>query len=112
MATPPISTSTTKALNWRGGKYSPSPALVVSAVTTHKTFRPTYFSSTYSVCTRKVYLVASDIEPKPSGLGSDALTTRLPTAGRPRFDALCHQIPSEYTWNSCSLNQWVRSLVG
>ncbi|GFW57395.1 hypothetical protein TNCV_543091 [Trichonephila clavipes] len=24
----------------------------------------------------------------------------------------CHQIPSEYTRSTCSLNQWVRSLVG
>ncbi|GFU45489.1 uncharacterized protein TNCV_3625881 [Trichonephila clavipes] len=28
------------------------PALVVSAATTHKTLRPTYLTSTYSVCTR------------------------------------------------------------
>ncbi|GFW58081.1 hypothetical protein TNCV_2742271 [Trichonephila clavipes] len=32
--------------------------------------------------------------------------------GRPGFDARCHQIPSEYTRSTCSLNQWVRSLVG
>ncbi|GFW16337.1 hypothetical protein TNCV_4265021 [Trichonephila clavipes] len=24
----------------------------------------------------------------------------------------CHQLPSEYTRSTCSLNQWVRSLVG
>ncbi|GFT82366.1 ATP-dependent DNA helicase [Trichonephila clavipes] len=35
----------------------------------------------------------------------------LPT-GRPGFDARCHQIPSECTGSTCSLNQWVRSLVG
>ncbi|GFW66089.1 hypothetical protein TNCV_589151 [Trichonephila clavipes] len=32
--------------------------------------------------------------------------------GRPGFDARCHQTPSEYTRSTCSLNQWVRSLVG
>ncbi|GFS82804.1 SOCS box domain-containing protein [Trichonephila clavipes] len=32
--------------------------------------------------------------------------------GRPGFDARCQQIPSEYTRSTCSLNQWVRSLVG
>ncbi|GFY13227.1 hypothetical protein TNCV_2334911 [Trichonephila clavipes] len=26
--------------------------------------------------------------------------------------ARCHQTPSEYTRSTCSLNQWVRSLVG
>ncbi|GFX00434.1 uncharacterized protein TNCV_2090841 [Trichonephila clavipes] len=31
---------------------------------------------------------------------------------RPGFDARCHQIPSECTRSTCSLNQWVRSLVG
>ncbi|GFT95146.1 uncharacterized protein TNCV_3221451, partial [Trichonephila clavipes] len=32
--------------------------------------------------------------------------------GRPGFDARCHQVPSECTRSTCSLNQWVRSLVG
>ncbi|GFV12729.1 transposable element Tcb2 transposase [Trichonephila clavipes] len=32
-----------------------SPALVISAATTHKTFRPTDLTSTYFVCTRRVY---------------------------------------------------------
>ncbi|GFW51777.1 hypothetical protein TNCV_1187091 [Trichonephila clavipes] len=45
----------------------------------HNTFGPTDLTSTYSVCTWRV-LVASDIEPRPSGLESDALTSRLPTA--------------------------------
>ncbi|GFX22937.1 hypothetical protein TNCV_2086451 [Trichonephila clavipes] len=31
------------------------PALVVSAATTRKTFGPTDLTSTYSVCTRKVF---------------------------------------------------------
>ncbi|GFT69415.1 hypothetical protein TNCV_1297221 [Trichonephila clavipes] len=31
---------------------------------------------------------------------------------RPGFNARCHQIPSKYTRSTCSLNQWVRSLVG
>ncbi|GFX72709.1 hypothetical protein TNCV_4063041 [Trichonephila clavipes] len=29
-----------------------------------------------------------------------------------KIDARCHQTPSEYTRSTCSLNQWVRSLVG
>ncbi|GFX44683.1 hypothetical protein TNCV_2807551 [Trichonephila clavipes] len=37
------------------GNILQSPALVVSAATTHKTFGPTDFTSTYSVCTRKVF---------------------------------------------------------
>ncbi|GFT71016.1 uncharacterized protein TNCV_4889851 [Trichonephila clavipes] len=37
------------------GNILQSPALVVSAVTTHKTFGPTDFSSTYFVCTRRVF---------------------------------------------------------
>ncbi|GFV35457.1 hypothetical protein TNCV_3204891 [Trichonephila clavipes] len=53
------------------------PALVVSAATAHKTFGPTDLKSTYSVCTRSVF---GGIEPRPSGLESDALTTRLSTA--------------------------------
>ncbi|GFX26349.1 hypothetical protein TNCV_949471 [Trichonephila clavipes] len=32
--------------------------------------------------------------------------------GRPGFDARCHQTPAEYTRSTCSLNLWVRSLVG
>ncbi|GFW17174.1 uncharacterized protein TNCV_2762971 [Trichonephila clavipes] len=31
------------------------PALVVSATVAHKTFRPTDLTSTYSVCTRRVF---------------------------------------------------------
>ncbi|GFT02418.1 hypothetical protein TNCV_4625411 [Trichonephila clavipes] len=52
MATPPISTSTVLPWNWRGGKYSPVPCTRDSA---HKTFRPTDLTSTYSVCTRRVF---------------------------------------------------------
>ncbi|GFT26041.1 hypothetical protein TNCV_2332331 [Trichonephila clavipes] len=55
MATPPISTSTIQTWNWRGGKYSPAPAPMVSAETTHKTFGPSDLKSTYSVCTRRVF---------------------------------------------------------
>ncbi|GFS52508.1 RNA-dependent RNA polymerase 1 [Trichonephila clavipes] len=51
------------------------PALVGSTATTHKPFRPTDLTST-SVCTRRVF---GGIEPRPSDLESDALTTRLPT---------------------------------
>ncbi|GFW08987.1 hypothetical protein TNCV_3475331 [Trichonephila clavipes] len=48
MVTPSISTSAIYAWNWMGGKYSPAPALVVSAATAHKTFGPTDLTSTYS----------------------------------------------------------------
>ncbi|GFW96891.1 hypothetical protein TNCV_2160261 [Trichonephila clavipes] len=37
------------------GNILQSPALVVSAATADKTFGPTYLTSTYSVCTRKVF---------------------------------------------------------
>ncbi|GFY02326.1 hypothetical protein TNCV_3502081 [Trichonephila clavipes] len=43
----------------------------------HKTSGLTDLTSTYSVCTRRVF---GGFEPRPSGLESDALTTRLPTA--------------------------------
>ncbi|GFW55012.1 hypothetical protein TNCV_2786271 [Trichonephila clavipes] len=55
MATPSISTSTIYAWSWRGGKYSPVPAPVVSATTAYKTFEPTDLTITYSVCTRRVF---------------------------------------------------------
>ncbi|GFX90859.1 hypothetical protein TNCV_3166901 [Trichonephila clavipes] len=42
-----------------------------------KTFGPTDLTSTYSVCTRRVF---GGIGPKPSGLEFDGLTTMLPTA--------------------------------
>ncbi|GFV52978.1 hypothetical protein TNCV_2876441 [Trichonephila clavipes] len=57
------------------GKYSPAP--VVSAATAYKTFKLTDLRSTHSVCTRRIF---SGIEPRPSDLESDALTTRQPTA--------------------------------
>ncbi|GFS57453.1 hypothetical protein TNCV_1401421 [Trichonephila clavipes] len=64
----------------RRGKYSPVPcAPVVSATTAHKTFGPTDLTSTYSVCTRRVF---GGIELKHSGLDSDALSARLLTAHR------------------------------
>ncbi|GFW83013.1 uncharacterized protein TNCV_4604401 [Trichonephila clavipes] len=53
------------------------PGLVVSAATAHKTFGLTDLRSMHSVCTWRVF---GDIEPRPSGLESDALTTRLPRA--------------------------------
>ncbi|GFW67716.1 hypothetical protein TNCV_3445881 [Trichonephila clavipes] len=52
MATPPISRSTILLLDWRGEKYSPVPCTRDSA---HKTFGPTDLTSTYSVCTRRVF---------------------------------------------------------
>ncbi|GFT24382.1 uncharacterized protein TNCV_3252301 [Trichonephila clavipes] len=44
----------------------------------HETFGPTDLKSTYSVCTRRVF-GGIVIEPRPSGLVSDALTTMLLT---------------------------------
>ncbi|GFX98357.1 hypothetical protein TNCV_4001261 [Trichonephila clavipes] len=38
--------------NWRGGKYSPVPSTRDSA---HDTLGPTDLTSTYSVCTRRVF---------------------------------------------------------
>ncbi|GFX47172.1 hypothetical protein TNCV_2747481 [Trichonephila clavipes] len=52
MVTPPISTSTNLPWVWRGGKYSPVPCTRDSA---HKTFGPTDLTSTYSVCTWRVF---------------------------------------------------------
>ncbi|GFX08637.1 uncharacterized protein TNCV_4171361 [Trichonephila clavipes] len=54
--------------------------LMVLAATAHKTFGPTDLTSTYSLRVLGEYLVALGIDPKPSGLESDALTTRLSTA--------------------------------
>ncbi|GFY28108.1 hypothetical protein TNCV_4394421 [Trichonephila clavipes] len=71
MVTRPISTSTILTWDWRGGKYSPVPCTRESA---RKTFGPTDLTSPYSVCTRRVF---GGIKPRPSGLESDALTTRL-----------------------------------
>ncbi|GFY00250.1 hypothetical protein TNCV_4710521 [Trichonephila clavipes] len=45
----------------------------------HKTFGPTDLTSTYSMCTRRVF-GGTGIEPRPSGPESGALTTRLSTA--------------------------------
>ncbi|GFX98541.1 hypothetical protein TNCV_1501191 [Trichonephila clavipes] len=76
MATPSISTYPSyfgRELRM-GGEYSPGPCTRDS---THKTFGATDLTSTYSVCTRRVF---GGIGPRPSGLKSDALTTRLPTA--------------------------------
>ncbi|GFS65326.1 hypothetical protein TNCV_2451491 [Trichonephila clavipes] len=53
------------------------PAPVVAAATAHKTFGSTDLTSTYFVCTQRVF---GGIEPRPSGLESDALITKLPTA--------------------------------
>ncbi|GFS53908.1 hypothetical protein TNCV_3761421 [Trichonephila clavipes] len=45
----------------------------------HKTLDPLIYRAR-TPCVLGEYLVASSIEPRPSGLESDALTTRLPTA--------------------------------
>ncbi|GFY32415.1 hypothetical protein TNCV_3559231 [Trichonephila clavipes] len=89
IAAPPISTSTILAWDRGGGKYSTAPWTHVSAASTHWTFRPTNMTSTYSVCTRRVF----------GGIGhrtltlrsgeSDALVTRLPTAFK---DSQCGRI--------------------
>ncbi|GFY29493.1 hypothetical protein TNCV_2626641 [Trichonephila clavipes] len=68
MATPPI--STILPWDWRVGKYTPVPY-------THDSDHVTRRACT--LCVLGGYLVASGIEPRPSGLGSDALTIRLPT---------------------------------
>ncbi|GFW20965.1 uncharacterized protein TNCV_1714721 [Trichonephila clavipes] len=52
MATPPISTSTILPWNWMGGKYSP---VLCTRDSAHKTFGPTDLTSTYSMCTRRVF---------------------------------------------------------
>ncbi|GFW52182.1 alpha-2 adrenergic receptor [Trichonephila clavipes] len=44
-----------------------------------KTFGPTDLTSTYSVCTRRMF-GGTGIEPRPSGPESGVLTTRPPTA--------------------------------
>ncbi|GFW67672.1 hypothetical protein TNCV_3445441 [Trichonephila clavipes] len=58
-----------------GEKYSPVPCTGDSA---YKTFGSTDLTSTYSVCTRRVF-GGTGIKPWPSGLEFGALTTRLPT---------------------------------
>ncbi|GFV08570.1 hypothetical protein TNCV_2892851 [Trichonephila clavipes] len=52
MAPPPISTSTTFPWDWMGEKYSPVPCTRDSA---HETFGPTDLTSTFSVCTGRVF---------------------------------------------------------
>ncbi|GFX49735.1 hypothetical protein TNCV_3072881 [Trichonephila clavipes] len=52
MVPPPISTSTIFPWNWMGGKYSPVPCTHDSA---HKAFGSTDLTSTFSVCTRRVF---------------------------------------------------------
>ncbi|GFX17657.1 hypothetical protein TNCV_474571 [Trichonephila clavipes] len=60
-----------------GGKYSSVPCTRDSA---HKTFGPTHLTSTYSVNIQRVF-GRLGIEPKTSGLESDALTTHGPPLG-------------------------------
>ncbi|GFU05622.1 hypothetical protein TNCV_3292121 [Trichonephila clavipes] len=76
MARPPTSNPTILPWYWSGGKYSPVPCTCDSA---HMTFGPTDLTSTYSVCNRRVFGGGIEHRPRPSGLESDALTTRLPT---------------------------------
>ncbi|GFT24104.1 hypothetical protein TNCV_2063581 [Trichonephila clavipes] len=58
------------------GNIPQSPALVISD---HKTFGPTDLTSTYSVCTQRVFGGTGN-EPRRFGLESDVLAIRLPTA--------------------------------
>ncbi|GFT33594.1 uncharacterized protein TNCV_4381771 [Trichonephila clavipes] len=67
------------------------PALVVSAATAHKTFGPTDIRAR-TPCILGGYLVASGIEPRPSGLEYDALTTRLPTVLLIKVYELTHHL--------------------
>ncbi|GFU59889.1 hypothetical protein TNCV_4726551 [Trichonephila clavipes] len=73
--------STSTILGWtRGeGNILQNPTPVISAATVLKVFGPTDLTSTYSVCTRRVF-GGTGIKPMPSGLESNAPTTRLPTA--------------------------------
>ncbi|GFW06889.1 uncharacterized protein TNCV_3289881 [Trichonephila clavipes] len=80
------------------GNILQSPAPVVSAATAHKTFGPSHSTSTYSVCTRRVF---DGIEPRPSGLESDALTTRLSTADTRNKAILLSQITLQTRWFEC-----------
>ncbi|GFV97140.1 hypothetical protein TNCV_3527251 [Trichonephila clavipes] len=67
MTIPPISTTIIKV--WTGGEGNILQNLTrTSHSTTHKT---------YSLCTQRAF---GGIGPKPSGMESDALTTKLPTA--------------------------------
>ncbi|GFV09490.1 hypothetical protein TNCV_3158881 [Trichonephila clavipes] len=75
VATPPISTFKIQAWNWKGGKYSPGPYTCGYCCDRPQDFRTHRFNE--HVLTRRVF---GGIEPKPSGLESNALTTRLPTA--------------------------------
>ncbi|GFU45138.1 uncharacterized protein TNCV_4235871 [Trichonephila clavipes] len=70
-----LSSLTPFRLGTRGeGNILQPPALLVSAAIAHKAFGPTDLTSSYSVCIRKVF---GSIERRPSGLESNALTTRL-----------------------------------
>ncbi|GFX81178.1 hypothetical protein TNCV_1911701 [Trichonephila clavipes] len=64
----------------REGNILPPSATMASAETSHKTFEPTDLTSTYSVCTRRVF-GSTGHRTQAFRLGeSDALVTRLPTA--------------------------------
>ncbi|GFY18420.1 hypothetical protein TNCV_2396491 [Trichonephila clavipes] len=78
-------------MDWRRGEYSP--ALVVSAATTHIIFGPIELQAR-SACVLGGHLVTSGIEPMPYGLESDAVTTWLPT-GPTNFNNL-HSTISHY----------------
>ncbi|GFX60858.1 hypothetical protein TNCV_1311511 [Trichonephila clavipes] len=61
-----------------------------------------------------MFRLGGQSDTKPPVLSSQASLVLIyrPNEERPGFDARCHQTPSEYTRSTCSLNQWVRSLVG
>ncbi|GFT31705.1 uncharacterized protein TNCV_231221 [Trichonephila clavipes] len=54
MATPPISTQFRHGTGGEGNILQ-HPVPVVSAATIHKTFGPTDLTSTYSVCTQRIF---------------------------------------------------------
>ncbi|GFX18150.1 hypothetical protein TNCV_1578291 [Trichonephila clavipes] len=82
MATPPSPplhnfSPSPQAWNWKRGKYSPTPYASGLCCNRPQDFRSHLFNE-HVLRVYSGYLVASDIEPRPSGLESDTLTTRLP----------------------------------
>ncbi|GFU33157.1 hypothetical protein TNCV_4156711 [Trichonephila clavipes] len=73
----------------KGRKYDPVPCTRDSA---HMTFGPSDLTSMDSMCTGRVF-GGTGIEPRPSGLESDTLTTGLPTALTILMGTNCHILP-------------------
>ncbi|GFX23615.1 RNase H domain-containing protein [Trichonephila clavipes] len=64
-------------------------ALQNFSIKSNKDYGPTHLTSTYSECTRWVF---GGIEPRPSGLESDALTPKLPAAHMNVFSNSAQQL--------------------